>query len=720
MSKTLIIVESPSKSRKIEKYLGKDYLVRASYGHVFELKCSTDKKLGVDIENGFLPIYSVIPDKKDKIKAILDAAGQVDQILLAPDSDREGEAIGWHLAEVLGNSKLISRVIFNEITPKGIKYGVEHPVKLNQNIYNAQQARRIVDRLVGYLASPFLIKAFGPNMSCGRVQSPITRLIVEKERQIENFIPEEYWPINAVLCKPNDSENSFIARYQIKITNQKDAEKIKNELSKDTFKVIEVISDEKSKYPLPPLITSSLLQVAAKKFGLSSARITKAAQTLYESGYVTYIRTDSVRCDPNFIVDIRKWVGENGHELPTNQVEYKNKDLSQDAHEAIRPADVNKKAATLMVTDDEKKIYGLIWERSIAAQMKPAVYSTVSVTIQSSSGHILKANGRVLKYKGWLSLSGDVLGKKDEDNEINLPELNVNDELILTAPKVKIEQKFTKPPTRYKEHSLIKEMEDLGIGRPATYSSTLSKLTERNYVEKRKDVYYATDIGKKIVDELKLHFDFMKYEYTADMELQLDKIANGDLSYIDMMESFFPPFRDQLQRAIQANEKDYGIVCELCGKSMNLRFGRFGYFMMCRDYPTLCKNTKSCEMIDDKPVLQDTRENVVDGVECPKCFSPMRIKDGKFGKFYSCVKYPVCTGNGKLPFGKKCTDCGNELYITVLNNISKLACMGYPNCRHVEDLPENTKLNWIDPKLIVSNKKNDPVQKIINLSRKVM
>lgn len=717
MSKTLIVVESPKKAREIQKYVGGDYIVRASQGHVVDLICTPRNRLGVDIENGFKPCYAVIPEKKDKLAAIVDAAANVEQIFLASDPDREGEAIAWHIHDYLKGKAPIRRVLFHEITKAGIKAGLSKPQDLDKDLYDAQQARRVLDRLVGFMVSPFLMDVMGGSLSAGRVQSVTLRLIVDREREIENFQPEEYWSISAALAKPETLSDKFVARYSSKVTNKADASKIKADLDKDTYEVIEVVAEEKAKNPFPPFTTAKLQQAGSRKYKLSADRTMKAAQSLYESGIVTYIRTDSVRSSPESITNVRDWLRDNGHPIPDKAHLYAAKNNAQDAHEAIRPTDIESlPSAMTQLSDDEKKVYQLVWERFVASQMKPALYDTLAVTIRSSSGHILKANGRTLKFKGWLEVMD--FKDKDDDEQGKLPNLKKGDTVVLVPPKVKAEQKFTQPPPRYKIHSLVEELEKRGIGRPSTYAAIITKVTERQYAEKKADTFYATDLGKKVVDLLIQFFDFMQYQYTAQMETQLDQIAEGKLDYIGMLGAFFPKFKEQLRKADSINEKDYGICCWICKKSMRLKHGKFGYYMSCSDYPN-CKTTRSCEIIDEKPVFKESHKSPeTPGVSCPKCTSGMTVRDGKFGKFYSCTKYPKCNGSAKIPSGHKCDRCGYDMYITVFDGVSKLACLGYPHCRNIVELPEGSKVNWIDPKTIIPKKKNKTVDKILNPSRK--
>jgi DNA topoisomerase-1 len=711
-SKTLVIVESPAKAKTITKYLGQEYIVRASFGHIIDLASGGKYGIGIDLEKDFKPKYKIIPDKKDKLQAIIDAASNVKEILIASDPDREGEAIAWHLAQALETTGVpIKRVLFHEITKNSILKSIGNPGDLNKDLFDAQQARRALDRIVGYLVSPFLINSLGPSLSAGRVQSVAVRMVVDREREIESFKPEEYWNILASLSKPESPQDGFVARYANKITNKETAQQVKTDLEGDTFVISELEEKEKKRNPLPPLITVSLQTTAAGRYKFPAARTMKAAQSLYESGLITYMRTDSVRSDPAAIDACRDWLKKHNHEFPSKPNAYASKGSAQDAHEAIRPTDVCKLPQNIYVSEDEQKIYRLIWERFVASQMNPALYDTVSLTVKSSSGHLLKANGRVLKYKGWLEITGDF--ENDDEGETKLPLLKKGDILTLIPPRVKAEQKFTQPPPRYSEKTLIKELEKRGIGRPSTYAAIMSKITDRNYVTKKGEMFLATEMGKKIIDALTNHFNFVEYKYTADMEEQLDRIAEGKLKYLSMMQEFYTPFSSQLKQAYTAHQKDYGFQCELCQEKMALKHGKFGFYMACGNYPA-CKNTFSCEMVDGQPVKTEKIKTVVEGATCPKCSAGMIRKDGKFGPFYSCSNYPKCNGSGKIPFGKKCSQCHtNELYMTVFNGQMKLACMGYPNCKNVEDLPSDAKVNWVDPQEIKDKPLIKTVQKVI-------
>lgn len=705
--KTLIIVESPAKARKISKILGDKFVVKASYGHVVDLSTDGFGNLGVDIDNDFTPKYIVIPDQKDKVKAIIAAAKGVDQIYAAPDPDREGEAIAWHLAEILKNTKLpIFRVTFDEITQKGIMKGIKAPRNINIDLFNAQQARRVLDRIVGFSVSPFLIRKIGPKMSAGRVQSVAVRMVVDREREIEAFKPEEYWPISAQLAK-SLKEESFSAKYINKVTNEKDALKIKSDLDNDKYKVFEVVEEQKPKKPNPPFITSSLASSAAGKYKFAAARTMKAAQALYEAGKITYIRTDSFRLSEDAVEECRLWLKENAYDIPDKSNIYATKKAAQDAHEAIRPTDVTLTPKNIFLPDDEQKIYTLVWERFVACQMNPALYDNVNVTIKTSSDYLLKANGRTLKYKGWLEIMGDI---DNDDSDVKLPILKKNDELILVSPKVKTEQKFTKPPPRFTEKTLIKELERRDIGRPSTYATIMSKITQRSYVQKKSNTFFPTDCGKKIVDKLVDAFCFMDYNYTADMEKKLDKIACGKLGYVEMLNGFYIPFKEELKKAYSVDQKDYGFICDKCKSKMVLRHSKFGFFLACSGYPK-CNRTLSVDMVGDKPILRGTlKPDLIDNIICPNCKSGMVKRDGKFGPFYACVEYPKCKGTKKVPYGKKCTECGHELYAAIYNNKNVLFCMNYPNCKHKEDLSDGEVAN---PNMVASKKPPKKLKKML-------
>lgn len=699
MSKTLIIVESPIKAKEIRHVLDSSYIVEASYGHIFDLPKS---EMGVNIEKDFEPKYGFISDKAEaQLRLLKNTASQCDLILLAADKDREGEAIAWHLKNALsGLKKPIKRIEFDEITKKGILAGVKKPRELKEDLFNAQQARRVLDRFVGYMISPFVIKNYGPNLSAGRTQSVAVKMIVDREKEIQNFKPEEYWTITANLVKQGEKE-SFYTKYVEKVTDKDTAEKIKKELEAGTFVVSSIDQNKKEKKPNPPFITSKLVAATAGKFKWKADKTMKLAQSLFDGGYITYHRTDSVRSSEDRIEDCRNWLKDNSFEIPKKSNHYANKDAAQDAHEAIHPTDVSRKDSDLLISDDEKKLYKLIWERFVASQMNSAIYETATVIVETSDKHKLKANGRILRSKGWLALLPD----EEEDSDVKLPALNVKDILELVKPGIKAEQKFTKPPPRFTGKTLIEELESYGIGRPATYAALTAKVQDRFYVTEDKGVFYPTELGVKVTEDLASHFDFLKYDYTAETEEKLDLIAAGKLSYLKMMKEFYPLLVEQLKNAYFSKKKDYGFRCPKCEGFLDLRDGQFGPYLSCYDYPN-CKYTQSVDIVDGKPTPRESKIKTVDGIKCQRCGSGMFKKDGKFGPFYGCSAYPKCTAIQNIPVGKKCVKCGKDMCARVFNKEIKLSCMTYPNCSNIESLPKGMKIDWHDPSEINKTKPN--------------
>lgn len=588
--KTLVIVESPSKATKIQNYLGKDYVVMASKGHITDLAKGGKHGLGVDIDNGFRPRYVLMDDKLDTLDALIAAAKKVDQIFVASDPDREGEAIAWHLADRLdGVGKPIKRMVFNEIKKDKLLKAVKDVRDIDMNLFHSQEARRILDRLVGFMASPFLMNFFGPKLSAGRVQSVVTRMVIDREREIEAFVPEDFWTIQVNLSK--DGKESFVTKYSGKITDQATADNLKQRLSVNDYTVSEVTAEEEKKYPQAPLVTSTLQRIMSKEHGFSADRTMKAAQSLYESGYCTYIRTDSVRVGDEALEELRDWLKDNKHEVPKKAYTYKNKDAAQDAHECIRPSDLalEPKNQMAIIDPDEKQVYETIWKYFVASQMMPAVYNTLKVTahVTTDKKAEVKASGKALKSAGFL----DILEVTD-DSKIEIPLLVVGDTLRLLGNKpIKVEKKQTQPPGRYSEDKLIKELVNKNIGRPATYAELLSKITARNYVEKKGQVFHATDLGKKITDELNKYFTFMDYDYTAKMEQQLDEIESGKVNHVDMLRKFFPEFKSELDKAYLGHG---GTLCDLCGSPMSMRTAKTNgsKFLACSAFPK-CRHTKN-------------------------------------------------------------------------------------------------------------------------------
>jgi DNA topoisomerase-1 len=587
--KTLVIVESPAKAEKIQEYLGKDYVVLASKGHITDLAKGGRFGLGVDVDKDFRPHYVLQEDKVDTLDMLLKATKKCDRILVASDPDREGEAIAWHLQERLKDTGLpIKRVVFNEIKKAKIQKAVQTPRDVDINLFHSQEARRILDRLVGFMASPFLMNFFGPKLSAGRVQSVVTRMVIDREREIEAFVPEEFWTIQASLSK--DGKTGFMTKYSGRPTNAQDTEAMRAKLAAKgaQFVISEVVSDEEAKYPQPPLVTSTLQRIMSKEHGFSADRTMKAAQSLYENGYCTYIRTDSVRVGDEALQEVRQWITDHKHALPKKAYSYKNRDAAQDAHECIRPSDLSLEPTSnyAMVDPDEKLVYEVIWKQFIASQMNPAVYDTMRVTahVQGDKSAEVKASGKALKSKGFL----EVLGITD-DSKIDIPSgLTVGSILLhFGRSPVKMDKKQTQPPPRYSEDKLIKELVAKNIGRPATYAELLSKITARNYVEKKGSVFHATDLGKKITDELLQFFTFMDYDYTAKMEHQLDEIESGKVNHTDMLKRFYPEFQKELNKAYVGHGAN---MCPKCGSPMSVRTTKTGKFWGCSGYPK-CKHT---------------------------------------------------------------------------------------------------------------------------------
>ena len=587
--KTLVIVESPAKAESIQKYLGKDYVVLASKGHITELAKGGHFGLGVDVNNDFKPHYVLSPDKIDVLTSLMNAAKKVDRILIASDPDREGEAIAWHLAKRLEDmGKPIKRVVFGEIKKAVVQKAVQNSRDVDLNLFHSQEARRILDRLVGFMASPFLMNFFGPKLSAGRVQSVVTRMVIDREREIEAFVPEEFWTIQVVLSK--DGKTGFQTKYVGRPTDAKTAEAARLQLlaKGSPYVVSEVTASPEARYPQPPLVTSTLQRIMSKEHGLSADRTMKAAQSLYEAGYCTYIRTDSVRVGDEAVEDVRKWISDNKFELPKKPIIYKNKNSAQDAHECIRPSDLSLKPGGnfAIIDPDEKIVYETIWKNFIASQMVPAIYDTLKITahVQGDPKAEVKASGKALRSKGFL----EVLGVTD-DSKIEIPQAKVGDVLSQFGKiPVQMDKKSTQPPPRFSEDKLIKELDNRNIGRPATYAELLSKITARNYVEKKGSVFHATDLGKKITDELAQFFTFMDYDYTAKMEAQLDEVESGKVNHVDMLKKFYPGFKQELDKAYLGHG---ATMCPKCGSPMSVRTTKTGdKFLGCSGYPK-CKHT---------------------------------------------------------------------------------------------------------------------------------
>ena len=666
----LLIVESPTKTKSIKKYLGSDFDVMASNGHVRDLPKS---KLGIDIENGFKPKYTNMPDKKDVIKKLKDAVTNYDEVYLATDPDREGEAIAWHLAQILAlDMEEANRVTFNEITKSGVIAGINAPRKLDLDLVDAQQARRIVDRIVGYELSPFLWKKVKSGLSAGRVQSVALRLIVEREREIEKFVPEEYWSVEAKLLS---ERKSFISKlYGFKngekielVANEQEANAIVEALKNAEYQVSNIKKGKRNRQPAPPFITSTLQQEASRKLGFTGQRTMRIAQQLYEgveipghgvTGLITYMRTDSLRISEEARTSANSYIRNKFGEkyLPEKPRYFKSKNNAQDAHEAIRPTviDLDPTLVQSALTAEQFKLYKLIWERFIASLMANCVQNTVQVDI-TAGDYLFKANGYSVDFDGFTVLY--VEGKDDAgEDEGKLPDMKKGD--VLKLKELKPLQHFTQPLPRYTEPTLIKALEENGIGRPSTYATILANILNRDYIEREKKSLKPTNLGMVIVDLLVEHFNkIFDIKFTANLETKLDKIAEGDLELIKTISDFYNEFdklykkaeKDMDGKRVKVPVTETDVVCEKCGSKMVIRSGRFGKFLACPNYPT-CKNTK--------PLPEDEVNE-----PCPKCGAKLLKKISKKGKkFYGCSNYPNCDfASPGIPTGEKCSECGSYI-----------------------------------------------------------
>lgn len=664
---SLVIVESPAKAKTIEKYLGKKYSVKASMGHVVDLPKS---QFGVDVKNNFQPKYIKIRGKAKLIKDLQESARKADAVFLATDPDREGEAISWHLANTLAiKDKQVKRIEFHEITKKAIENSLKNPRDIDLDMVNAQQARRILDRIVGYELSPLLWKKVRRGLSAGRVQSVAVRLICEREQEINSFIPKEFWSITGeFLTGKKEKFSAKLATYQkkkIDPQNESEANTIAADLKGRQFQVGEVKKKERLRFPAPPFTTSSLQQEAARKLGFSARKTMIIAQQLYEGlemgsegsdGLITYMRTDSVRVAAEAQEEAREVVNERYGTtfLPDEIPVYRTKAASaQEAHEAIRPTRITRRPELIkeFLSKDQFRLYQLIWNRFIASQMRAAVLDTVAVDI-TTVDYVFKANGNTIKFPGFLEVYQESRDDENIEEESRLPEL------VPQAPvklqKLETKQHFTQPPPRYTEATLIKTLEEKGIGRPSTFAPTIDTILKRNYVQLAEKRFQPTELGQIVVDLLKQKFaDVVDYDFTAEMEAKLDRIAEGDLDWVKVLTDFYFPFNEEVQKAAADIEKvelpmeESDVQCEKCGRTMVYKYGRFGRFLACPGYPE-CKNTK--------PIRKTM------GVNCPKCGNGeiLERKSKKGRLFYGCNQYPNCDFTSwERPFKEPCPQCGS-------------------------------------------------------------
>ncbi len=677
----LIIVESPSKAKTISKYLKGKYRVDASGGHVRDLP---EKRLGVSIENNFEPTYVDNPDKKAVIKRLSDEAAKADHVYLATDPDREGEAISWHLKQVLKLKEGKNRIEFNEISPAAVTRALQNPREIDYNLVDAQQARRVLDRLVGYKLSPLLCKRIRSGLSAGRVQSVALRLIVDREREIRAFVPEEYWNINAELQDKPKQYAPFKALLGEKNgkkylpSSAEENERVRAELAQNPYVVQDIKKTVAKSHAPAPFTTSTLQQDASNKFGMTSPDVMLVAQHLYEGidtekeghiALVTYIRTDSVRVSAEAQQRAREFIAEKyGKEyVPEKPNFYASKKGAQDAHECIRPIDLSRTPESMKGVLDKKhyNVYKLIYDRFVASQMSEARYNSMQIKIRNGV-YGFKASGKTLQFAGFTAAYQEIK-KEDEEGESGklLPNLKEGEELDLI--RLISEQKFTKPPLRYTDASLVKAMEDKGIGRPSTYASIISVLNKRKYVVKEGKYMVPTEVAFEITDLLVKYFtDIMDVGFTARMEDKLDGIEEGGTDWHKIIADFYPPFAEKLIFAANDGDEMTDILCEKCGHPMIRKSGRYGKYLACSNYPE-CSNIKS-------------EGAEISSTKCPKCGANMVVKSGKFGKFLACPNYPEC--NATLPFDseiskEKCPNCGAFMYIRNGKNGKYLSC---PKC----------------------------------------
>ncbi len=728
----LVIVESPTKSNTIKNYLGSTYKVVASKGHIRDLPKST---LGIDLDDGFSAHYINIRGKGDLIKELKKDAKRADKVFLAPDPDREGEAISWHLVNALEiPAEKVKRITFNEITKNAVKDAIKHPRDIDMDLVNAQQTRRILDRIVGYKLSPFLWKNVKSGLSAGRVQSVVTRIIVEREEEIRAFVPKEFWTVDADLL--TSKNKPFTVHYfgeapgtkKRELKSGKDAEAIVSDLNGGTFTVREVKKTTKYRTPAPPFTTSTLQQEASRKLNFQTAKTMKVAQELYEGvnlghedggvqGLITYMRTDSLRVSTeaqsaakDYIID--KFGAE--YYPPSTRI-YKARANAQDAHEAIRPSNVKLDPARIrkQLTPDQYRLYKLIWDRFLASQMQSAEIAAVNCVIECA-GHIFHAAGNTVKFPGFLALyeeSTDEPEKKEGKDK--LPAVTEGE--VLGFVKADANQHFTEPPARYTEASLVKFLEEKGIGRPSTYNTIITIVFARGYVSREGKSLVPTPLGEITTKLMKDSFpDIVDYQYTAQMEEKLDDIENGKATLENTLEDFYKGFSrelDNAEKTVKPGEyelpvEETDIICENCGAKMIVKTGRFGKFAACPNYPK-CRNTKQLGK-DDKPVasVKDARaekpekkaevELELAPFKCEKCGSDMVLRNGRYGAFYACVKYPKCRFTKPKATSKieaKCPKCGGEIVAKKGKNRAQFySCSNYPECDFSSwDFPLNEK-----------------------------
>src|SRR5689334_3227442 len=741
MAKSLIIVESPTKAKTITKYLGRGYTVMASVGHIKDLPTS---KLGVDLDHNFKPQYVTIKGKSKVLADIKKKAEAADKIFLAPDPDREGEAIAWHLAEELrGKSKKKSdgrvfRVLFNEITERAIKQALQSPGQIDMKLVNAQQARRVLDRIVGYQGSQLLWNKVRRGLSMGRVQSVAVRLMCEREAEREAFRAEEYWSITALLAGTNppafEAKLHSINGEEASIGNAEQAEKIVSAIQDKAFTVTSIERKEKKRNPVAPFITSRLQQEAARKLHFTPKKTMTLAQQLYEgveigaegaTGLITYMRTDSPRISQEATAEARQVIQERfGAEyLPETPNVYKTSKAAQEAHEAIRPTSAARDPESIRayLEQDQYNLYKLIWNRFIASQMVPAILDVTRVEsspLDTPVRYLFRSSGTIVKFPGHTIVYMEGIDKElvaqkakqeeeaEDTAERQLPELTEGEQLRLveqaeqTIPGVTSKQHFTQPPPRYNEALLIKELEEKGIGRPSTYASIISTIQERKYVEKVDGRFLPTETGRTVNDFLLKGFpDVVNVDFTSQLEAELDEVEEGNKPWVDAVRDFYDPFTADLEKAKSIPgpkdtvEPPTDIPCEKCGRMMEIKWGRNGKFLACPGYKEKppCKNTQNFEKLEDGTIKIVAKLDVTTDEKCEKCSSPMVIKTGRFGKFLACSAYPECKTTKPIPLGVKCPqDSGDLTQKRTKKGRTFYACANYPKCEFaIWDRPVN-------------------------------
>lgn len=717
MPKYMVIVESPAKSKTIYKILGQKYIIKASMGHIYNLP---EKHLGIDIHRNFEPTYEIIKGREKIVRELKKIAKEVDQVFLATDLDREGEAIASHLVEALKIPKEKAlRVIFNEITPTAIKKAFDNPSLVSEPKVNAQKARRILDRLVGYKISPLLWKKIMTGLSAGRVQSVALRLVAERELDIRAFNPEEYWEVDARVLPPKgEKKDEFQAKLRKlkgkdpKIKNETMAKKLVEQLQKEDFIVTEVVKKEKKVSPLPPFITSTLQQRASTRLNFSPKKTMRIAQQLYEGvelpegsvGLITYMRTDSVNISKDAQKEVRDYIKNSfgSPYLPPRPPVYKSRSSAQEAHEAIRPTTIGRLPQSLKdhLSRDQYKLYQLIWERFVACQMTSARYDTTTIDIQAGEA-LFQARGKILKFDGYMKVYAP--DQEDKDDPLLPP--------VEQGQKLKLEellptQHYTKPPPRYTEASLVRTLEKEGIGRPSTYAVILSNIQTRKYIEVEKRTIKATDLGILLVDRLKKHFPhIMDLKFTSLLEEKLDQVEEGNIDWHGLLLEFYDTFTEDLQKAeremksLNEDPTPSEEVCEVCGKVMNFLWSRDPQngivpFLGCSGYPD-CSNTRSLQGNQEKELPEETEH------KCKECQSPMVVRNGRNGKFLGCSRYPACNftqtvdeqGNPlEVPKGlEKCDKCDSPMAIKHGRRGPFVACTGYPKCKNAKPLEGQKK-----------------------------